>query len=341
MTDDYQDGIKLPTDEDISTWKEKVGENVTFARAKIEGGHLYYLIEGNGVCFVPDNKPELSEDDTFILMNKVAELSTKLNAMQDSLREFEKQKVEPCFKKVDEVIDGMWNKIQKLEEHTHPQTHNLIDMLFVRVNKLEEHHARQIDENRKVSNLINAMDNDMFNLLSSRIEKLEGNNDRQLEEYCSNAQRNYEIVRDTQQKLDERIEKLEEILPRYDELHKEWWKRIEKLEKHHTRQIDENRKLFRRIEGTYDINNVLTERIEKLESLVHKLFYTNCGGTLPENEKQECQHEWETNLGLLLRKCKKCDYKFKMPEFIETGHPRDEVKLCKHMLIESKCTACY
>lgn len=32
------------------------------------------------------------------------------------------------------------------------------------------------------------------------------------------------------EKLILRIETLEEILPRYDELHKEWWKRIEELE---------------------------------------------------------------------------------------------------------------
>jgi len=31
--------------------------------------------------------------------------------------------------------------------------------------------------------------------------------------------------------IERRVEKLEEILPRYDELHKEWWTRIEELEK--------------------------------------------------------------------------------------------------------------
>ena len=149
MTEEhYQDGIKLPTDKDIPKWEEVFHiEGVeALERMKLEYGYLYRntILRTNyhvSMVFVPDNKPSSND-----LLNKVAELSMELNKMQDSLREFEKGKVDVVAKS--------------------------LKCIFERIQKLEEHHTRQIDENRKVSHILDNLDR-FSNSLDERIEKLE------------------------------------------------------------------------------------------------------------------------------------------------------------------------
>lgn len=125
------------------------------------------------------------EQDYQSLLNKVAELSMKLNKMESSLREFEKQKVDP----LKEVLSSHDCRINNI---------------FERINKLEE--TFKITYELMLGALPIDINKHFNNALSGRIEKLEKINSP---EFIDNAQRNYEIVRNTQHKLEERIENLE------------------------------------------------------------------------------------------------------------------------------------
>jgi hypothetical protein len=231
MTDEhYQDGIKLPSDKDKPKWElyatTKDG-HIKLERIKVDCGYIYRADEV--LMFVPIN-PNVSREE---LTDKVADLSLKLNKMQDSLQEFFEED------KVDKIEDWAINYFASTDR---------------RINKLEEHHTRQIDENRKVSKILDNFD-----------------------EFCNNH--------------DERIEKLESTFKHIDEKNIDavWGalnERIQKLEEQHARQIDENRKISKIFDNYAEYTN---ERVEKLESLSHK----HSGGYCP-TEKQECQHPRET-----------------------------------------------
>jgi hypothetical protein len=167
--EDYIDGIKLPTEQDIP-WETVSTCGGTLFRMKIIGGYLYLKTSLSGgydtMCFVPDNK-ELNDEAYKLLLNEIATLSMKLNNMQDSLREFEKEK----FKPLEEYVI--------LTEKTFNWFRRERDLMLERIHKLEEHHTRRIDENRKISKIIeNISDritelNQCYSSHRERIENLE------------------------------------------------------------------------------------------------------------------------------------------------------------------------
>lgn len=56
------------------------------------------------------------------LYNKCGELSVKLNLQQSSLREFEKQRIEPQFKDFFEMFRAVNSRLENLEKHLHPDS---------------------------------------------------------------------------------------------------------------------------------------------------------------------------------------------------------------------------
>lgn len=83
-----------------------------------------------------------------------------------------------------------------------------------------DHKVRQIDENRKISKRFDELEAALKRDFITITERIDSGFSAHLEsdEYAD-------------EQIRERFEKLEKVLPRYDSLHKEWWDRIEMLEK--------------------------------------------------------------------------------------------------------------
>lgn len=219
----YQDGIKLPTDKDEPKWEcVNYDRGVNYIeKLKINGGYLYarrdFINDGketsnfnSSMCFVPDDTNSETHET---LLRMIGDLSMKLNKMQDSLLEFEKEKVDPLkglIGSIDERTDKSIDRIDKLEifRELYFNEFNILQdwmgKVEIRIQKLEEHHTRQIDENRKVSKILNDTDellnnfDEICNEQNKKIEKLEreleivtiGFSERvaELEKYCFSKQ---------------------------------------------------------------------------------------------------------------------------------------------------------
>lgn len=99
MTEEhYQDGIKLPTDEDEPKWERY---NNTIERVKVTGGYLYKVAHNLGICFVPDNSTDNQE-----IPEKISALTTKLNQMQNGLS---------GINMLWQMVNSLTGKLEKLE----------------------------------------------------------------------------------------------------------------------------------------------------------------------------------------------------------------------------------
>jgi len=120
-------------------WEEIADEglaNYKTHRMRVDGGCIYRYIHDDEahVLFVPDSQSNVSQDQ-FIeekarLLNKIGDLSMRVNLFQSGLREFEKQKVEPLVTRLDhqtkwlgelrqQYIDNH-QRIEKLESRQDP-----------------------------------------------------------------------------------------------------------------------------------------------------------------------------------------------------------------------------
>jgi len=216
------------------------------------------------------------------LLNKVAELSMKLNKQQSDLREFEKQRVAPLHEL----------NFRRLEE---------MALLSRRLSDLEP-----------LAEVLSSQDCRLNNIFE-RIEALERINST---EYIDNAQRNYEIVRGTQQKMDARIEKLESktmLMPDFGATQKQYAdifnqldifnKRIEALE-----NIGRQPSPWAMDSDVCELHRRITE-VERFQNITHEQYQFNIKNK--KTSQQGCQHEWGKNILFSMppkRKCIKCDY---------------------------------
>jgi chromosome segregation ATPase len=95
-------------------------------------------------CHNPDYSPVPQKTDMQIVAerldemhNAMAELSMKINKMQSSLHEFEKQKIDPKFDVLTKFVDNTEKNFKLVEKITSHLTQQLDDH-EERINELEE-----------------------------------------------------------------------------------------------------------------------------------------------------------------------------------------------------------